>query len=115
MANYQAALARLEQAGLTYRQTGLDALREVADALNQYNHSADEIAAQLRREFAAREGLRLADKRYRAGVVSYLEVLDAQRQLYAAETDLAQSQLIRRTATVQLYLALGGGWRMETR
>lgn len=115
MANYEAVLARLEQAGLTYRQTGLEALREVADALSQYSHSADEILAQQRREFAAREGLRLAEMRYRAGVVSYLEVLDAQRQLYAAEIDLAQSQLTRRTAAVQLYLALGGGWGIETR
>ena len=109
-ANYRAALARLEQAGVTYRQTGLNALREVADALNQYQRSADEIAAQRRREMAAREGLRLAEMRYRAGVISYLEVLDAQRQLYAAETDRAQSELGRRTAAVQLYLALGGGW-----
>ncbi|KJR97113.1 MAG: hypothetical protein VR65_24395 [Desulfobulbaceae bacterium BRH_c16a] len=110
IANYDAALARLKQAGLAYRQTGLNALREVADALSQYSHSAEEIAAQRRREFSAREGLRLTEKRYRAGVVSYLEVLDAQRQLYSAETDLAQSKLTRRTAAVQLYLALGGGW-----
>ena len=109
-ANYDAAIARLEQAGLAYSLAGLNALREVADALSQYRHSADEIAAQRRREFASREGLRLAEKRYRAGVVSYLEVLDAQRQLYSAETDRAQSELTRRTATVQLYLALGGGW-----
>ena len=109
-ANYRAAIARLEQAGLSYRQAGLNALREVADALSQYRHSADEIAAQRRRETAAREGLRLAEMRYRAGVISYLEVLDAQRQLYAAETDRAQSELTRRTAAVQLYLALGGGW-----
>ncbi|MGW8159276.1 MAG: TolC family protein [Desulfoprunum sp.] len=109
-ANYRAALARLQQAGLSYRQTGLNALREVADALSRYGRSADEIAAQRRRETAAREGLRLAEMRYRAGVVSYLEVLDAQRQLYAAETDRAQSELGRRTAAVQLYLALGGGW-----
>lgn len=114
-ANYDAAMARLEQAGLAYRQAGLVALGDVSNALSQYSHSADEIAAQRRREFAAREGLRLAEMRYRAGVVSYLEILDAQRQLYAAETDRTQSELTRKTAAVQLYLALGGGWKDMSR
>ena len=109
-ANYQANLARLEQAGLAYRKTGLKALQEVADALIEYDLQAVTIAANYRREVAAREGLRLAGLRYRSGVVSYLEILDAQRQLYSAETERIQSELSRRTAAVALYLALGGGW-----
>ena len=59
---------------------------------------------------AAREDPRLTDLRYRGGVVSYLEVLDAQRQLFAAETDLADTRGTQLLAVVQLYRALGGGW-----
>ena len=56
------------------------------------------------------EALRLADKRFTAGVVSFLEVLDAQRQLLAAETDLVGARQTRQVALVQVYRALGGGW-----
>jgi hypothetical protein len=54
--------------------------------------------------------LRLQRMRYRAGVVSYLEVLDAERQLNSAEIDDARSQLDKLRAYVELYRALGGGW-----
>ena len=46
----------------------------------------------------------------RRGVVSYLEVLDAERQLFASEIELAQSQVARVVGYVDLYRALGGGW-----
>ena len=59
---------------------------------------------------ASREYLRLTDLRYRGGVVSYLEVLDAQRQLFSAEIDLSDSQLTHLLAVIDLYRALGGGW-----
>jgi multidrug efflux system outer membrane protein len=48
--------------------------------------------------------------RFSAGTTSFVEVLDAQRQLLSAETDAVQSMLDRRLALVRLYLALGGGW-----
>ena len=59
---------------------------------------------------AAREALRLADLRYRSGIISFIEVLDAQRQLFAAETEWVSSILERRLAYSRIYLALGGGW-----
>ena len=59
---------------------------------------------------ASREVLRMQRMRYRAGVVSYLEVLDAERQLFAAETDLVRARRDRLAAYVLLYRALGGGW-----
>ena len=64
-------------------------------------------------EVFADAALRLLDlqkRRYKAGVVSYLEVLDAERQLFAAEIELAQSQVARVVGYVDLYRALGGGW-----
>ena len=54
---------------------------------------------------------RQADLRYRTGVASYLDVLDAQRALFATQQALAQSQLAQRQNQVALYKALGGGWR----
>jgi multidrug efflux system outer membrane protein len=110
VANRDAAIARSEQAVLAYRAAVLNALREVADALIAYDRSGEEFEQQVKRAAATQAALRLADRRFAAGVVSYLEVLDAQRQLLAAETDLVNSKLNRQLALVQAYRALGGGW-----
>lgn len=110
IANHQAAQARLEQALLSYRQSVLKALAEVSDAIISYEYSGATLAKQTVRVHAARETLRLANKRFDAGVISYLEVLDAQRQLLAAETDEINSRLTRQVGWVKVYRALGGGW-----
>ena len=60
---------------------------------------------------AARTAERLARLRYDGGVSNYLEVLDAQRSLFNAELTLAQSNRDQLVAMIQLYKALGGGWR----
>ncbi len=108
--NREAAQARLDQALISYRKTVLGALGEVADTLTAFETSAELIEIQARRVEASREAMRLANLRFRAGTASFLEVLDAQRQLLAAETDQAQSLLDRRSSLIRLYLALGGGW-----
>jgi multidrug efflux system outer membrane protein len=109
-ANRDAALARLDQAVIGYRRSVLGAFGEVSDSLIAYETSADLLAIQQRREVATAEAVRLADMRFNAGITTFLEVLDAQRQWLAAETDAAQALLERRQALVRLYLALGGGW-----
>ena len=109
-ANRAAALARMDEALLAYRQAALNALREVADALKAHEESGAQRQRQVARVTAQREALRLANQRYGAGVVSFLEVLDAQRQLLAAETDLLNARLANRVAYVQVYRSLGGGW-----
>ena len=53
----------------------------------------------------------LAELRYRTGIASYVEVLQSQRDLFAAELALSQAQLRQLTAAVELYRALGGSWR----
>ena len=53
---------------------------------------------------------RLARLRYESGIASYLDLLDAQRALFTAQTTLVQSRLARLQNQVQLYRALGGGW-----
>lgn len=108
--NVEVARAQLAQAELGYRRGVLNAYREVADALVVTDKARAGIAENRVRRDAA---LRLHDlqmKRYRAGVVSYLEVLDAERQLFAAEIDLARAKLAQADGYVQLYRALGGGW-----
>ena len=84
---------------------------EAADALAGRATLADQLAALQAQAEAERERFRLADLRYRNGVASSLDLLDAQRSLFAIEQALAQARLAQRANEVQLYKALGGGWR----
>jgi multidrug efflux system outer membrane protein len=108
--NVEVARAQMKQSELAYRRGVLNAYREVADALIVTDKVRDTITQTGTRVDAAREVLRLQSMRYRSGVVSYLEVLDAERQFFAAEIDLARAHLAQRQAYVELYRALGGGW-----
>lgn len=111
VANLDIARARAEQAALAYRRTVLVALQEVADALVALDRFRAAAENDRERARVTAQSLRLAELRFRSGVISHLEVLDAQRQLFAAESDLTASELNQRLAAVQLYRALGGGWR----
>jgi len=106
----EAARARAEQARFQYEQTVLVAMQEAGDALAAVRTARDETAAQETQTQALRRALQLAELRYRTGVASYLEVLDAQRGLFTAELLLSQAQLRQLAAAVQLYRALGGTW-----
>ncbi len=103
-----------QEAVLRYQQTIQHAVREVSDCL---------VEVQRRREFRAQQELltntladasQVAKLRYEGGVSSYLEVLDTERQYFDAELQLAQAQREEYVGVVQLYKALGGGWRAET-
>jgi outer membrane protein, multidrug efflux system len=111
--NVEVARAQLRQAELAYRRSVLQAYREVADVLVVTDQVRDFIAQSETRVGAAREVLRLQRMRYRAGVVSFLEVLDAERQLFLAEIELARAHLNQLEAYAELYRALGGGWSDE--
>jgi len=104
------ARARAAQARYSYEQTVLLALEEVNDALVGVRATRDVTAAQERQVDALRSAFRLADRRYQNGISSYLEVLDAQRNLFTAELALAQAERQQLSAAVELYKALGGGW-----
>ena len=86
------------------------AFREVADALAGRATLGEQVRAQQAQADAEADRFRLADLRYRNGVSSYLDVLDAQRALFATQLALAQTQLMQRQNQVMLYKALGGGW-----
>jgi len=104
------ARARAAQARSGYEQTVLVALREVEDALVGLRTAQDRSAAQERQVIALRRALELADMRYRNGVSSYLDVLEAQRGLFGAELALTQAERDQLVAAVQLYRAVGAGW-----
>jgi len=106
-----AARARADQAKAAYEYAALSALRDANDALVGVRTSRDEVAAQATQADALRHALELAELRYASGVASYLDVLDAQRNLFSAELALSQAQLGQLTAAVELYKALGGSWR----
>lgn len=101
--------AQLLGATAAYRVTVLTALREVADALAEFDAAGDVIAHTRTRAEAAAKVLNLQRLRFRQGVVAYLEVLDAERQLLAAELALAQAEFGRTQRFIGLYRALGGG------
>jgi multidrug efflux system outer membrane protein len=94
-----------------YERAIQGAFREVADALEARSALDEQLAAQRARVEAEQRRYELSDLRYRKGVDSYLGVLDAQRDLYAAQAILIQSRLARLVNLVDLYRALGGGWR----
>ena len=106
----RAARARADQARSQYEQSVLVALREASDALVGVRTSRDQVAAQETQAHALRRAFQLAELRYRTGIASYIEVLDAQRGLFDAELGLSQAQLRQLAAAVQLYRALGGSW-----
>ena len=98
------------QALYGYEKVVLEAFRETEDALVGYRKTGEQRSAQTERVLAERKVLELAELRYRGGVAAYLEVLDAQRSLFNAELDEAQTIGSNLVSLVRLYKALGGGW-----
>ncbi len=94
-----------------YEQAIQSAFRDVADALIARATFTDQIRAQEALARATENSYRLADMRYRGGVDSYLGALIAQRDLYAAQRALIETRLAGASNLVNLYTALGGGWK----
>ncbi|KVD29588.1 efflux transporter outer membrane subunit [Burkholderia ubonensis] len=93
-----------------YEKAIQSAFREVADGLAARGTYDQQIAALQRNEHAQQRRYDLSDLRYKNGVDSYLSVLTAQTDLYAAQQTLINARLARWTNLVDLYRALGGGW-----
>ncbi|MGH6627661.1 MAG: TolC family protein, partial [Burkholderiaceae bacterium] len=111
------------QAGLASATTGRDiavaqyektiqtAFREVADALAGRATLGEQLRAQQAQAQAESVRFKLSDLRYRSGVASYLDLLDAQRSLFAAQQAVVQTRLAQLQNQVTLYKTLGGGWQ----
>ncbi|MFO1307353.1 MAG: efflux transporter outer membrane subunit [Burkholderiales bacterium] len=109
-ANVQASEAARDQALVGYRQTVQAAFREVHDALVVHRTAREILAAESARRDQLASALEVANLRYDAGRTSFLEVLDAQRQLLAAETLRIAAARDTQLAIVSFAKALGGGW-----
>ncbi len=108
------AEARYDQQVARYRQTTLQAIGEVEDALVQLNVLAEEIVVQREALAASQDTLRLTENQYQAGMVDYLAVTNAQTIALNSQRTLLNLLGTQLTASVQLISALGGGWQMET-
>jgi multidrug efflux system outer membrane protein len=109
---YRVAVAQWEEARVQYEQSVTNAFNEVSTALIAYQKLAEVETQRARAVAAYREAVRLSNERYGAGLSAYLEVLQAEQQLYPAENLLAQARYNRLATLVRLYRALGGGWRL---
>ncbi|HXO21138.1 MAG TPA: efflux transporter outer membrane subunit [Thermoanaerobaculia bacterium] len=107
------AIARWEQAKLQYEQSVTNSLNEVSTALIAYQKYAEVEKERERAVAANRDAVQLSNQRYVAGLSGYLEVLQAQQQLFPAEILLAQARFSRLATLVELYRALGGGWKLN--
>jgi multidrug efflux system outer membrane protein len=107
--NLAATQARERIAIADYERTVQTSFQEVSDALAGRRFLAEQVAAQERGTRAQRQLAELARKRYSEGVVRYIEVLDAERNLFAAEQALLQVRRAEIANLVTLYVALGGG------
>jgi multidrug efflux system outer membrane protein len=97
-----------------YERAIQGAFREVADALGARAWLGQQLEAQAARLAAEERRFQLSELRYRSGIDSYLTLLTAQRDLFAARQLLIQTRLARLTNLVDLYRALGGGWSERT-
>ena len=110
-AQVQISEAQQQAMVITYQQTIRTAFKEVLDALTQLEASAQQLNAQKRQVIALNQILDLSQKRFDAGYSSYLEVLDAQRNLFNAELAQVSMMQSHSSALVSLYKALGGNWK----
>lgn len=105
-------LARAQQASaaLDYRQTVLTALQDVENALVSYRADQARVTALDETTGSLQRAFDLASDSYRQGISTFIEVLDAQRQLAQAQEQATQARMQSALDLVALYKALGGGW-----
>jgi len=109
--NVELATAQEQLLLLQYERTVQTAFREVSDALVRYQKVREIRGTQEQLLTTLQDRSRLSYVRYRGGVDTLLNALDADRDLFDAELRLAQTKRNELLALVQLYKALGGGWQ----
>jgi NodT family efflux transporter outer membrane factor (OMF) lipoprotein len=109
-ANIAVANARQEQATIAYRKTVLTALQDVEDALSKSDGDRQQLASLQDALRTATRAEEIARTRYRGGIVTYSDVLQAQAKRLKIEDQLAETNGALARDTVALFKALGGGW-----
>jgi outer membrane protein, multidrug efflux system len=109
--NLRLAESQHQQELIAYRQAIQQAFGDVSDALIGYEKFHQVRVREETSVADLQESVRLSNLRYRGGTTTYLEVLEGQQSLFAAELTLAQARGDEYQSLVQLYRALGGGWQ----
>lgn len=112
-ARLRSAKAVYEQETYSYQKAVLTAFKEVNNALVTSHKSREIRDSRIKLERASRSYLDLAMLQYINGVISYLDVLDAQRSYFDAQIGLNNALRDELLSVVDLYKALGGGWKEE--
>jgi multidrug efflux system outer membrane protein len=107
------ASTRQKQALVSYEGAIQTAFREVNDALINLRQYTEREQALYQSQQAAKKALEISENRYQSGYSSYIDVLDAQRALNDTGLAYVQSRQARLIASVDLFKALGGGWKAE--
>ncbi len=110
---YRASLAKRDQAQIAFEKNVTQAFGEVSTSLSAHQELAKAYQEQLNSVGAYRESVRLSLIRYDSGLANYLEIIDAQIQMYPAERSAIIYDLGRKLALVDLYRSLGGGWNLN--
>lgn len=114
-ANLSNAKASQREALATYRKSILLALSDVERAVDTYTRQ-QEYREDLQKTVAQnKKAATVARARYQAGLSSYLEVLDAERTLYASQTQSTEADARYAQSMVAVYKSLGGGWQADTK
>lgn len=107
------ATAKQKQTLASYEGAIQNAFREVNDALVNLRQYTEREQALYQAQQSAKKALEISENRYQSGYSSYIDVLDAQRSYNDAGLAYVQSRQARLTASVDLFKALGGGWKPE--
>ncbi|HEX2714362.1 MAG TPA: efflux transporter outer membrane subunit [Candidatus Acidoferrales bacterium] len=110
--NIAVQTSRERAALIGYQSTILNSLEEVQNALVNYSQEQERRDRLNQAVEQSQLAVDLAIEQYRAGLVDFLSVLEAERELYASEDQFVQSQTSVTTNVIALYRALGGGWSM---
>jgi multidrug efflux system outer membrane protein len=108
---YKYSEAQQQEMVVQYQKAILNALKDVSNALTAYKETTSRRQEQTQVVTSASDAVRLARLRYAGGNTSYIEVLATDTDLYDAQLKLAQAQQQEADSLVQLYSALGGGWK----
>ena len=109
-ARRRAAMEAYDQAVAQYQETVLQAFQNVADSLLALEEDARTLTTQADAEAAAADTLDLTHKQFQLGAVSYLSLLNAERQYQQTRIGLIQARAARFADTAALFQAMGGGW-----
>lgn len=110
-ARLKAQKAALEEATRKYEKVVLNAFREAYNAIAEFNKIKEIYETRLRLEQASKSTLDLAQLQYMNGVIAYMDLLDAQRGYLEAQISLSNAIRDKQITMVNLYKALGGGWK----